>query len=127
MRSPSSAPRVKGLEGSIESTATWRSSFRISAVSTPLRVRSARLCSVFCAIRPSLGTGAEPRIAARAPRAPLLSPQRHAQPALWPPPLALPLAPVLDTRRLALADRRPRLLRQAPAAPDREGSRDPLR
>ena len=38
MRSPSRAPRVKGLEGSIESTATWRSALRSSAVSAPIRV-----------------------------------------------------------------------------------------
>ena len=38
IRSPSSAPRVNGLEGSIESTATWRSALRISAVSAPIRV-----------------------------------------------------------------------------------------
>ena len=31
IRSPSRAPRVKGLEGSIESTATWRSALRSSA------------------------------------------------------------------------------------------------
>ena len=38
MRSPSRAPRVKGLEGSIESTATWRSALRSSAVRAPIRV-----------------------------------------------------------------------------------------
>lgn len=38
MRSPSRAPRVNGLEGSIESTATWRSSLRSSVVSAPISV-----------------------------------------------------------------------------------------
>jgi len=38
MRSPSRAPRVNGLDGSIESTATSRSAFLISAVSAPINV-----------------------------------------------------------------------------------------
>src|SRR5262245_54131287 len=38
IRSPRRAPRVNGLEGSIERTATWRSSLRISAVSAPISV-----------------------------------------------------------------------------------------
>ena len=38
IRSPSRAPRVNGLEGSIERTATWRSALRISSVRAPIRV-----------------------------------------------------------------------------------------
>ncbi|CAA9487315.1 MAG: hypothetical protein AVDCRST_MAG13-1536 [uncultured Solirubrobacteraceae bacterium] len=38
MRSPSSAPWVNGELGSIESTATWRSSARRSRVSAPMSV-----------------------------------------------------------------------------------------
>ena len=38
IRSPSRAPRVNGLEGSIESTATSRSASRSWAVSAPIRV-----------------------------------------------------------------------------------------
>ena len=38
IRSPSRAPRVNGLEGSIESTPTSRSASRSSAVSAPISV-----------------------------------------------------------------------------------------
>ena len=165
MRSPSRAPRVKGLEGSIESTATSRSALRISAVSAPIRVllptpgrageaddpgpagaredladelpaggvvvldqgdrpRQGALVAGDQALgeallrssapsAASLGTGAEPRIAAvlralRFYRRNGMLNRRYAR-LLW----RYLLAPVPDTRRLALADRRPGLLRQA--------------
>jgi hypothetical protein len=38
MRSPSSAPCVNGDDGSIDSTATWRSAARRSLVSAPISV-----------------------------------------------------------------------------------------